>query len=124
MTDHDHAPSARSGAARRAASTLDLCAEGRHAFVLVFPDSDQIAVVRTHDPLGAVEAAWACGCNPGGTVGEVEVPVADIEEHGLPSFTLLGPPLSTPWTAEYATSATCPGCGRPHHDSRCNQAHP
>jgi hypothetical protein len=53
---------------------------------------DAIAVVRTWDPAAAAEAAWATGCNPGGTVAFNPLTTETVEKAGVEPFTLITGP--------------------------------
>lgn len=67
---------------------VDLCASGPHGWLLLFPDTDQIAVVRDQagDPAGT---AWATGCNTGGAIGWTPIDPVIINAASVPMFTLL-----------------------------------
>lgn len=103
---------------------IDLSAGGPHGWVLWYPDTRQIAVVRTWGPAGdddAVCTAWATGCNTGGTIGWEQLDPATIEQSGVELFTLLSGPDATtalaalgvapPWNHDIVEE--CPCCGDP-----------
>jgi hypothetical protein len=103
MNGHGHATVSEAGRCPTCRQrNVDLCSNDRYGFVLVFPETEQIALVRQPSPMGgdAVTTAWATGCNPGGWVAYEEIDPDRPDLLGLPWFTLLGRPWSTPWLAE------------------------
>ncbi len=78
-----------------------------HCFVLCYFDSadrgdepQSVAFVRCWEPrgdgnVGAVEAAWATGCNPGGIVLFQQLPHDMVERAGIPMFTLIAQPAAS-----------------------------
>jgi hypothetical protein len=73
------------------AEAVAMCADAPNAWLVFYPDSDEIAVVRSYGPTGdgAVETAWATGCNTGETVGCQGIDVATLEASGVECFTLI-----------------------------------
>lgn len=103
---------------------IGLTADGPHGWVLWFPDTKQVAVVRTWGPTGdddAVCTAWSTGCNTGGTIGFTPLDPATIEASGVELFTLLSGPdvvgagdalgVEPPWDHDIVEE--CPCCGDP-----------
>ena len=101
---------------------IDLCADGPYGWVLSFPDTHQVAVVRTWEQSDDEPActAWATGCNTGsGAVGWESLDPATIEKSGVEMFTLLSGSAAhaaldalgityRPWNHDVAE---CPSCG-------------
>jgi len=104
--------------------TIALVADGCCGFLLCYPDTRQIAVIRSWDPTGdeAPSTAWATGCNTGGSIGVTPLDIATIEASGVELFTLLsGPDVDTalaalgggpaPW--DQMSLFECSHCGEP-----------
>jgi hypothetical protein len=122
---HGHATIGEAGACPSCRQhQITICADAPHGWVLWFPDTHQIAVVRTWGPTGdddAVCTAWATGCNTGGTIGWEPVDPATIEWSGVEPFTLLSGPdasaalaalgVDPPWNHDIVEE--CPCCGDP-----------
>lgn len=103
---------------------IDVCADGPYGWLVWFPDTRQVAVVRTWAPGGDDEpvcTAWATGCNPGGTIGSAPVDTDTLERSGVEPFTLLSGPdavaavdalgAALPWNHDIVDE--CPCCGDP-----------
>jgi hypothetical protein len=87
---HRHGTIGEAGQCRECrAFNIDLVRDAPNAFRLHFIQEDgsrSEALVRSWDPDGAAEVAWATGCNPGGEVEIVAINPNDVE--GLPFFEL------------------------------------
>jgi hypothetical protein len=106
------------------AKSIERCAAAPHGWVLWFPDTKQIAVVRTWAPGGEDEpvcTAWATGCNTGDTIGYTPLDLATIEASGVELFRLLSGSavnaaldalgVDPPWNHDIVQE--CPCCGDP-----------
>lgn len=68
---------------------IDSCSDGPHAWIVSFPETGQIAVVRNWIPDEPLQTAWATGCNTGGWASCTPLDPVLIEASGVELFTLL-----------------------------------
>lgn len=88
----NHATVAEAGACPRCRQEfIDAEAHGPYAWILSFPETEQIAVVRSWipDADAPLATAWATGCNTGGRCSCTPLDPVLIEAAGVELFTLL-----------------------------------
>lgn len=93
------------------AAAIAEASTGPHGFVVSYvrdladPEIDAVVVVRCHDtdPQSVFETVEATGCMLDAQAGVLAVPVAAIENSGLPLFTLItGPGAIGAWDLLHA----------------------